>query len=612
MIETLANHLWQSTVFAVAVGLFTVAFRKNRAQVRFQLWLCASLKFLLPFSLLMSLGSLWEFDPAARKAARPEIAAAIIQMSQPFPQLDVQPTAPSTPPKRDWLPFAIIGGWACGFAIIVAVRLRDWRRIKAALRASAPMSIPAAVEVRSSPGLLEPGAVGWFRPILLLPAGIEDHLTPPQLKAVLAHEVCHIQRHDNLTAAIHMFVEAVFWCHPLVWWIGAKMMEERERACDEEVLRVTGDPKAYADAILNVCRRYVESPLACVPGVSGSNLKKRIEAIMIDRRVLQLNFAKKIAIAAAGLAALAWSILVGMSNTRPISAQSAERPRFMTASIRSSVNCGDDNPTVATGGRPAPGGTKKKKKGDAAPGILSVRCAALGGEAGLIRQAYVVFATGEATVRIPSPALSGGPDWLDSETFDIEARADGEVSGAMMRGPMLQTLLEDKMKLKVRLETRESAAYALVASEGAPRLHAFQEGSCTPNDFSRSLALRATPGVNFCISFVGVSPSVGSVPTVEAKGVTLSDFAKVLSWAVDLPVIDATGIAGRFDFRLEFEPDKNTPKMGELRSLIGAAGSAVRPTIMTAIQQQYGLKLVASQAPREFLVVDHVEKPSAN
>lgn len=612
MIGTLANHLWQSTVFAVAVGLFTVAFRKNHAQVRFQLWLCASLKFLVPFSLLMSLGSHWELGPAAKRVAAPVVSAAMIPMSQPFPKLDLQPALSSASRTRDWLAIAIVGGWVCGFAIIAVVRLRDWRRIKAALRASTQMNISANVEVRTSPGLLEPGAVGWLHPVLLLPTGIEDYLPPAQLKAVLAHELCHIRRRDNLTSTIHMFVEAVFWFHPLVWWIGAKLLEERERACDEEVLRVTGDPKAYADAILSVCKRYVESPLVCVPGVSGSNLKKRIEAIMADRRVLQLSFVKKAAIAAAGVAALVLPILVGVTSAPSTSAQSSERPRFVTASIRPGMNCDDSGPTVATGGRVGRDGTKRTKKGDAGPGTLRVHCAALGGEAGLIRQAYVVFATGEMTVRIPSPALSGGPEWLDSETFDIDATADGQPSPEMMRGPMLQRLLEDKMKLRVRQETRESVAYALVASESTPRLQAFQEGRCTPIDFSRSLAMRSTPGVNLCSFFVGLSPAVGPVPTVEAKGVTLSDFAKVLSWAVERPVIDATGIAGRFDFHLEFAPDENTPKMLDLRRTLGEAGSTARPPILTAIQQQYGLKLVSSQAPREFLVVDHVEKPSAN
>src|SRR5882724_904345 len=162
MLVTLANHLWQSTVFAAAAGLFTLAFRKNRAQVRFELWLCASLKFLVPFSLLMSLGSHWTLGPTAKRAAPPAVSAAMLQISQPFREPRLQPAVSSATPPRDWLPIAIVGGWACGFAILAAIRLRDWRRIQAALRASTSVNLHASVEVRSSPGLLEPGAVGWL------------------------------------------------------------------------------------------------------------------------------------------------------------------------------------------------------------------------------------------------------------------------------------------------------------------------------------------------------------------------------------------------------------------------------------------------------------------
>ncbi|HEY3884210.1 MAG TPA: M56 family metallopeptidase, partial [Vicinamibacterales bacterium] len=65
--------------------------------------------------------------------------------------------------------------------------------------------------------MLEPGVVGIRRPILLLPDRIAECLTPEQLDAVVVHELCHVQRRDNLTATVHMFVEAVFWFHPLVW-----------------------------------------------------------------------------------------------------------------------------------------------------------------------------------------------------------------------------------------------------------------------------------------------------------------------------------------------------------------------------------------------------------
>jgi len=73
-----------------------------------------------------------------------------------------------------------------------------------------------------------------------------------------------------------MFVETAFWFHPLVWWIGQRIVAERQRAGDEEVLRRGSEPRGYAEGILNVCKLYVESPLACVAGVTGADLKRRI------------------------------------------------------------------------------------------------------------------------------------------------------------------------------------------------------------------------------------------------------------------------------------------------------------------------------------------------
>ena len=85
------------------------------------------------------------------------------------------------------------------------------------------------------------------------------------------NEVTIIRRND--IPAIHMVVEAVFWFHPLVWWIGARLVEERERACDEEVLRLGSEPEVYAAGILNVCKFYLRSPLPCVSGVSPLSLE---------------------------------------------------------------------------------------------------------------------------------------------------------------------------------------------------------------------------------------------------------------------------------------------------------------------------------------------------
>jgi beta-lactamase regulating signal transducer with metallopeptidase domain len=283
MTAELTRHLWQSTFFGFAAGLLTLAFRKNRASVRYWLWLSASLKFFIPFALLLSLGRYLEtLMPAARQIAAPAFSYALEQ----FSGASFSQTLPTTSPAPDtihWMPIAILGIWLCGFAAVALIRFRNWLRVRAAVLASTATNISATVEVRVSPGLLEPGVVGLVRPILLLPEGIAERLAPSELNTVLTHELCHIRRRDNLFAALHMMVEAIFWFHPLVWWIGARLVDERERACDEEVLSQGNPPGVYADAILNICKLYIESPLACVSGVSGADIRRRIEVIMSNR-----------------------------------------------------------------------------------------------------------------------------------------------------------------------------------------------------------------------------------------------------------------------------------------------------------------------------------------
>jgi bla regulator protein blaR1 len=331
----MANHLWQSTLFAILVAVSTLALRKNQARVRHHLWLAASLKFFVPFSLLVSVGShLARLHGSAD--AQPVFYFVLQTMSQPFHQATDSQGLLAASLLR-WLPGMVAVLWLAGFVTVIGQWYLRWRRVAAAIRGAVPVSHGREVEVlrrvekfagirwpislRSSQTLLEPGVFGIRRPLLLWPVGISQHLQDAHLEAILTHEVQHVRRRDNLAAAMHMVVEAIFWFHPLVWWLGARLVEERERACDEEVLRLGNQPEIYAESILKTCEFCVASPLECVSGVTGADLKQRIVRIMTQRSADKLGFLKKLGLVAISLGAVAAPIAAGLIKTPAATAQ---------------------------------------------------------------------------------------------------------------------------------------------------------------------------------------------------------------------------------------------------------------------------------------------------
>ncbi len=333
-----ANHVWQSTLFAGLAAIVVLALRRNHARVRYQLWLAASLKFLIPFSLLIRLGGHLA-TPHRSSETQPAFYFVIQKVSQPFTQ---------TPSLNQWLaasllpllPGILASLWFCGFVTVIVLTWLRWRRVTAAMRDALPLShgreVDALRNLERIAGLgkpiafcmstssLEPGIFGIIRPVLLWPGAISQHLRDAHLEAILAHEVWHVRRRDNLSAAMHMLVEALFWFHPLVWWLGARLIEERERACDEEVLRLGNPPQIYAESILKTCEFCLGSPLPCVSGVTGADLKQRIVHIMREESAMKLTLTRKLLLAAMGIAAVTGPILAGMVKSPQVNAQSPQ------------------------------------------------------------------------------------------------------------------------------------------------------------------------------------------------------------------------------------------------------------------------------------------------
>jgi uncharacterized protein (TIGR03435 family) len=618
-LSAVLTHLWQSTLFAAVVAAGTLALRRNHAAIRYAAWLAASIKFLVPFAVLTAIGAeLGPRRPAVGEAT--ELVFTVDAAGRAFvPQLGLPapPPAPRGLPLPPWSVVAPI--WLGGTVIVLAGWFVQWRRIgaiAAAARARADgrevaalrrlevaSGIATPIRLAESDAPLEPGVIGFIRPVLVWPRAIGDRLDEQQLTTILAHEVTHVRRRDNLTAAIHMIVEAIFWFHPVVWWIGARLIDERERACDEAVVRLGGAREVYAASILAACRACLESPLPCVSGVTGSDLRARIERIMLDTPQESLPRWKQLLVAAVPVVAIAAPIVFGVMNA----------PR-LRAETRSFAVLGHSGAPPASQG-PAQFEVASVKPNASGDGKVMIQAQPNGRFTAtnvtlriLIRNAY----------QLQEAQVVGGPSWLDEDRFDIVAKADGEPGdpfraeqrGQPSRGQlMLRSLLAERFKLETHTEAREMPIYALLAArkDGAlgAKLQPSRLDCATPQAIVRLVGAGAS-GQPPC----GIRLFPGSL---VAGGASMLQLANSLVAFVGRLVFDRSGLTGNYDFTLTWTPDQIPPGFDKKAAAMGLP--PIDPngaSIFTAIQEQLGLKLDAQRGPVDVLVVDGVQRPSVN
>ena len=597
------NHVWQSTIFAVMAAILALALRREGAHVRYWVWLTASLKFLIPSAALVALGHQVTWHPPV---AAPQQTIALIQsVSEAYSRTQLH-LATGTVPKvagstlAAALPAVLVIAWMLGCAVYLFVCLGTWRRLAAIVHGACPLEngrefdslrrlaqaqgMTRPVPLLATGHALEPGVFGIVKPVLLWPLEIGRQLNHVEVEAILAHEVCHVRRRDNLGGLIQMLVQAIFWFHPFVWWVGARLLDEREQACDQGVIRLGSEPHIYARSVLKTCKFCIESPLVCVSGVTGSNLKRRIESIMRGDGGTALTVWKKCLLGAAGAVALAAPIAVGVVDAPRLLAQQAAADSdtsFEVASVKA-----NKSGSMQTMMQAQPGGRL----------VLTNATLRM-----LIRNAY----------HVQDFQITGGPDWLNSDRFDIVTKAAGNPSMDQLE-LMLRSLLTDRFKLAVRHETRDLPIYALelARTDGklGPQLRAGVH--CTPrgNAPPQPVPSQAFPPFGQPLP-CGLRIGPGSM---EARGVEMRMLAETLSNQAGRVVLDRTGLSGEFDFDLTWTPDRlpqgPPPPGAPPFPPIDPNG----PSIFTAVQEQLGLKLEPTKGLVDVLVVDHAEQPTEN
>jgi beta-lactamase regulating signal transducer with metallopeptidase domain len=284
----IALHLWQSTLMLIAAWVLARACERNGAAVRYWIWFAASVKFLVPFAFLQWLGEYF-----GRTLPEPlPVDSALIETGKAIfvPAVPGFAAIPDGVLPQIQTVFATI--WTLGSATLLLRWFLQWWAIHSTLQSASQISMDLPVPVCVTSRDLTPGVFGVFRPVVVLPRGVMQALNSEQMQTVLAHEACHVRRHDNLTAAIHKCVEVVFWFHPLVWWIGANLLREREAACDESVVEQGHRRTVYAESILQVCRLSVAAKFSGMAASTGGDLARRMSSIMSEHRALPIGHAR--------------------------------------------------------------------------------------------------------------------------------------------------------------------------------------------------------------------------------------------------------------------------------------------------------------------------------
>jgi len=429
MIGALINHLWQSTLFCAAVWSITLALRANGAAVRHALWMLASLKFLIPFSALYMVGaaaglpSPVESQPTLLVGRMVETLAAAAPVVSPAVELRAASglSAPA---------LALLALWLAGAVFVGRRWFAGWRAADTLIRATrpAPGSPPDA---RVTDADVEPSVARVFDPVVLLPAALLRRLEPAQFEAVMEHEREHIARNDVLKDHLHRLVETLFWFHPLVWWIGRRLVDERERACDEGVLSRGYDPGDYAAGILAVCRHCRATnarPAYATSGALSGDLTARIRHILGNAPPVAVGLCKALALMLCTMTAATLPLFAG--------ALDGDERRRSIAAIQ--ANQLDDAIVYVSVAKDA----RVRRSLDAADHEVAIRNISL---RQLVALAYDV-----------APAqVTGGGVWLDTPRYDFRVEVPGGVSQPedleplALRG-LVNKLLASRFDLRIR------------------------------------------------------------------------------------------------------------------------------------------------------------------
>jgi len=498
-------------------------------------------------------------------------------------------------------------GWALGATLSLVPLVSACRRLRLVRRRGSPwlkgealvQRLATDAGIRRRVALLlhddvaAPMTCGVVRPAIVLPVDAADW-SDADLRRAIVHELEHVYRGDWPVQLMARVVCAVYWFHPFVWAAWRRLCLEAERACDDAVLR-GADRIAYAEQLVMLARRLsIRATRPALSMASRSDLSARVSAVLNDRQsrgrtgvVYSATTMTAAVVLLLGLSPLAVIARSG-SNSTPIQGAASNDAVFDVASIKPNKS-GDDRRRGV--GLP-PGGRFMGTN-------LPLRS--------IIRFAY----------EIQDFQLSGGPAWLNSDFYDIEAKAGpaqinahGEVPPDTMRA-MVRALLADRFKLSARRETRTLPVYALVVARGDKRVGARLQPAIVDCEALAQSGQQPPPPAPGARPVCGGQLRAGHF---ALNGFPLSHLVANLSTWVERVVLDRTGLAGAFNVDLEWAVEHRPPfdAIGAPAEPVDIPTERTGPSIFTALEEQLGLKLESTTGPVDVLVIDKVERPTAD
>jgi bla regulator protein blaR1 len=572
------NHLWQSTlVVGLAWLACAIMLRNNSPRVRFGVWFAASLKFLTPFTVLVEAGRRLGV-PLVKPSQSREIYEIVSTAPPTLATSPFRAAAAATAPGASqdvWL-FVLLAVWVAGAGVVFFRWLRHWLTLRSVARAAQPAGDFRGVPILNSDRLreerIEPGVFGIWRQSILVPEGMDARLSTAQLQVILNHEWSHVQRRDNLTAWLHMMTEGIFWFYPVVWLVGRKLIEEREQACDQTVLEWTR-PDDYVESILTVCKFYCASAHGHATGITSADLRARVELILKNERPRALGRARRCALAAALIVGIAAPTLVGLLTAQAIDPQgnsfvgmatSAEK-QFEVATIKLNNS-----------------GTNAFQLGPPRQGSIAITNVPL---RGIIAQSF----------RTSAAMLVGAPAWTASKRYDIVGQGPDPSVGNPEVWEMMRSLLIERVHLKYHIEDREMPVFALTVGPRGHKLILGENGKCK-DEIKAGNRCGDLPGAPFGTSMYNMP--IGALITGIGQ-------------RAGRPIIDRTGLTGRYDLILSWVPAGM--RFDDLN--LEGVPKEFRPedvSLSEALERQAGLKLEPTRAPMPVLVIDSVTEPDPN